>query len=368
MEENIINRIKLLIEYDTSITLSENRKIITESSVVTSLVSTLTKAKLRTLIKGAIIHLTTKSKNFKGVEGLKGIIYSTPDEIITALKSNSISSKGLRDLSKGIFNTTNDRKIIDDFINEIASSRSNIQRYTNKSLKEIQEDLLNNGWEHSDIIANKLYSTINPSSVGKSISAGVKSGWSSKSGAMALTKIITPSWIKKFLPKSFQTLQEGDWSRILTWVLTGVGDFPSVIKIGRSNGWPAAISNMSVQVFKKWLYLSISLSIANGIIQAIVDAFGDGPVYESDLEAIISRSQEAWVSVGIDWIVPIRYIWNKVISPLLQGGSLKGISASSIVAELRKYIDKLKRESDEILKNSEQTNTVQSEKPKYTEW
>jgi hypothetical protein len=368
MEDNILNRIRLLMEYDTSITLSENKKIITESSVVRSLVSTLTRSKLRSLIKDAVIHLTTKGKNFKGIEGFKGIIYSTPDEIITALKSNSISSKGLRDLAKGIFNSTNDKSLIDKFINEITSNRSNIQKYTNKTLKEIQEDLLNNGWEHSDIIAKKMYSTINPNSIGKSVSAGVKSGWSSESGAMAIAKLVTPSAIKKFLPASFQTLQKGDWSRIMTWVMTGVGDFPSVINIAKKHGWPAAVSNMGVQVFKKWLFLTLSLSIANGLIQLFADAFGDGPVYESDLEAIISRSKDAWVSIGIDWVVPITYIWNKVISPLLIGGAARGISVSSIFAELRKYIDKVKRESDEIIKNSEKSNSVQTDKSKYKEW
>ena len=112
INESIINRVKLLMEYDTSKTLDENLSIISEApNPFTSLAKSVSKTSLDDVIKSAKGGLKTTGNK----------VIKNSDDLIKALERNAVSAVNIGKVRTGLMKSSSLRfadkaALIDDFV------------------------------------------------------------------------------------------------------------------------------------------------------------------------------------------------------------------------------------------------------------
>ena len=155
-----LNRVKLLMSYDSKNTLSENieiiklvesKKIISEQGYKTFL-----KAILNTSDEAAALALksTGDLKYAAGVTLFNDVkIYgktglSSGDEVMTALINNTLNKAQLSELAKGLMKTGNATGTLRTALTDKAAALAiKDVRYTNMTQSQIQKELIKKGYD-----------------------------------------------------------------------------------------------------------------------------------------------------------------------------------------------------------------------------
>jgi len=129
INESIINRFKILMEYDTSKTLDENSLLLSEApNPFASLAKSISKSSIDDVIKAAR----------GGIKNTKGVVISNADDLIKSLEKNLISAASVGKIRTGLMKSPNLRfaektALIDDFV----SNPNVYNKYKNMKQKDI---------------------------------------------------------------------------------------------------------------------------------------------------------------------------------------------------------------------------------------
>jgi len=123
---------------------------------------------------------------------------------------------------------------------------------------------------------------------------------------------------QKYFRSKYKQLTDDEVNKVWLWFFTGVGDAGTVRQIFQKSGLPKALVNVGGQLFAKWLFWSIVISLSNLAIDLLATV--GTKIYPNQWEAIKGRWNKNAELASLHWIIPIGVIYNNVIGPLLQGG------------------------------------------------
>jgi hypothetical protein len=123
---------------------------------------------------------------------------------------------------------------------------------------------------------------------------------------------------KKYFRSKYTKLTDDEVNKVWLWFFTGVGDAGTVRQIFQKSGLPKALVNVGGQLFAKWVFWSIVISLSNLAID--LAATVGTKIYPNQWEAFKGRWNKNAELASLHWIIPIGVIMNNVVGPLMQGG------------------------------------------------
>lgn len=186
-----------------------------------------------------------------------------------------------------------------------------------------------------------------------------RKGWQVDQAPSTLARYIGRNipipYVRAALRSFIRPLTPDELKKLHGWFWTGIGDYKSIRDSMQKAGFPGAVLNFTGQSFKKWAFWTGVFSGANLIIGLIKDFNEDEPLYESDMEWILTRSKESFEAAGLHWIFPVVVVFNELVSPLGKGGG-----KSILVGKYREFLEAKKstadREADALEKMKQSIN------------
>jgi hypothetical protein len=174
-------------------------------------------------------------------------------------------------------------------------------------------------------------------------------------------------FFQTYFRKKYNKLTDDEVKKVWLWFFTGVGDVTTVKQIFIKNGLPKSLVNVGGQLFSKWLFWSIVISLSNLVID--ISATLGKKVYPNDIEALKGRWKKNAELANLHWILPLGVIWNQVVAPLLQGGITELLTKNfinrweSAKKQAEVEIQKIESMPENVVKKSKNAITP---KPKNT--
>lgn len=148
-----INQFKLLTDYDTKKTLTENKVRISENIG----------GEIETLFKSFLRNSVTLKDELKTFLGSKKIVDELGNQITkikdleTAITAGRISEQTIKDLKTYLINTSKDKNVINNLIDNMIKSEGFIAKYSNMNVKDALTELTRKGYsvETANKIINK---------------------------------------------------------------------------------------------------------------------------------------------------------------------------------------------------------------------
>jgi len=152
-------------------------------------------------------------------------------------------------------------------------------------------------------------------------------------------------YLRAYMRSKIHQLSPEEMRRVYLWFFTGVGDANSIYKILKNHGIPKALTNLTGQVFSKWVFWTTAFSLANYLIDVSQDL--DEEVYTSDIDAIMSRATKDFEPASIKWLFPIVVVYDQLFAPINRGGILK-VKKEQWRKKLEELRHKAKNETNKI--------------------
>lgn len=238
MNKELLNRMKLLMEYDTSRTLSENKAIISEQEKLTAKI-------FGQLGKDAAEEVFQNSRKIGGLRNTSGKALNSADDLSKALKAGQVSAQTMGKVRQGLLKSTTlsaskKTALIDDMV----ASPNVINKYKGLSKNEIVSRFKTAGY--GDDVAEEIGTKL--SKKGKVTPGGTTTTTTTTS--TTTTRVTTPKpkrtvtgKNKKLKPKRKRTIKPKTEDDILTTA-------------AQNPGWN----------WKRWLKWGAGIGITAGVL------------------------------------------------------------------------------------------------------
>lgn len=183
----------------------------------------------------------------------------------------------------------------------------------------VKKDLERYAWE----LYNPTQATLKKT--GMNAVKGAKSGISSKSGSKIFVrefgKKITPKTVENSFPSYFKKITEEERKKLWYWITVGIPDVPSIQAAWKNFGFVGGLTNFSVQLLKKWFFLTIIVTFSRAFLQYVKDFIKDGEEYPNMTNSKIfwERLRRAFYIPHFGFTSPAIWLAGLIFKPIISG-------------------------------------------------
>lgn len=131
--------------------------------------------------------------------------------------------------------------------------------------------------------------------------AAVEGFFRSRSGTIASAKALRN--LIFFWKKSFQKLTKEEIEIALKWYGTGIADWPNARRIFNKLGFLPWLTNISTQMFRKWIVVTTALSFI-GFMREIVEGWGSENEYLGFTEGALQKLRDGFTAASLKTVNP----------------------------------------------------------------